>query len=675
MRRALTIQALLLAGIALATQAVRSAAHHLPNPEQLAAWMPAGPNRVYDRAGHLIGTVTAFPTDATPHQALPLNDVSPFLVDAVITSEDRRFFEHGAVDLGGLGRALLSSATGRVQGGSTLTQQLVKNTLLRHLQGARTIERKLKEALLAQQVEARYTKREILSAYLNIVYWGSGGPADLIGPQDAARAYFGKDAANLTLAESVYLATLVPSPRRYFEYRTYRPLMRSLLARMVEDGRITAAQAAAAWRAPLQPAGWRVRYDANGNVTSATLMNQHAKRRNFVAARAAPHPHFLQAVQREALRRVGRDALARGGLNVYTTLDPQAQAASERASRLADIPDGATLGLALVDPATGQVLALVGQKLTDAPPADWDNATRARRQVGSSAKPFLYTLALERGFTQVDRVLDAPLSGPYQPQNYDRHFLNEPVTLRYALNHSLNLPTVRLAQQVGVPALRAKLQTLGLRTPPGAGLSLAIGTVEASPLQLASAYATFANGGVWTEPTFIARVTNVHGQTLPLPAPAQRRVWSAQTAFLGLDMLRGVVNDLGADGGGLAWRARILGWDVAGKTGTTNDVRDLWFAGVTPGVAGAVWVGRQAGGSLPQNAYSGDVATPIWQSAVAGTVAGRPPLMFEAPRGAVQVWAQGHPVGFLADGDDLHPVGAPVAHVRPASHEDRPAGH
>ncbi len=627
----------------------------LPSVSDLDVLEFSGQSRVYDRSGTFVGTFAPSLANGfrVNRRLLKLEQISPFLQRAVVTSEDRRFYEHHGIDFLGVARGLIRSATGDVEGGSTLTQQLVKNTLLADLESARTPERKFKEALLAVQVERQFSKEEILGAYLNVIYWGSGGKSDIVGAATAARAYFDKDASQLGLAESVYLATLIPSPGRYFDYKGYRPLMRSLLDRMVEDGRVTRAQADAAWRVHLQPAGWRVRYDGAGNVVSARLFDKEAKNRNTPPLPPRPHVHFMQTVERDLIARFGRKAVySGGGLKVYTTMDLQAQQAAERASLDAQLPAGATLGLALVAPESGEVLALVGQKLDGGRSADWNNATQARRQVGSSVKPFLYTLALEQGFKQSDTVLDAPLTGEYQPQNYSGHYTGRPVTLRYALDHSLNLPTVRLAQQVGVSNLEDKLTELGFTPPENAGLSLAIGTLEASPLQMAEAYAAFANGGTYHQPSFLRRVVDAGGAELALPQPASRRVWSPQVAYLGLDMLRGVVNDLGRYEGGLAWRARVPGWDVGGKTGTTNDVKDLWFAGVTPQVAGAVWVGKQEGGALPRSAYSGDVAAPIWQEAAADALSGRAPTAFAQPDGIGFRWVRGVQMAFAGEATD-----------------------
>ncbi|WP_412027140.1 transglycosylase domain-containing protein [Deinococcus yunweiensis] len=614
----------------------------LPSVSDLDVLEFSGKTRVYDRTGTFIGTLTPSLDSAggVNRNLVPLSRIAAPLQKAVITSEDRRFFEHHGVDYIGITRGLLKGLLRNdLEGGSSITQQVVKNTLLSDLQGARTPERKFKEAVLAYQLDRNYDKQKILNAYLNIVYWGDGGRSDIIGAGTAAHAYFRKDASELNLAESVYLATIIPAPnRRYKDFRAYRPLMKDLLSRMVEDGRVTQAQANEAWKTPIYPAGWRIGWNADGTVRSAVLERPGRLQENINLFEAQGTPryayqHYLQAVEKELLPIIGRKALYGGG-RIVTGMSVPAQQAAEQASLDAELPDGATLGIALVSPQSGEVMALVGQKLTGGRASDWDNATQARRQVGSSIKPLLYTLALQKGWKQSDTVLDSPLSGDYQPQNYDGRWTGRYVTMRYSLDHSLNLPTVRIGQELGVPNFEAKLRELGLTPPAEGGLSLTIGTLEASPLQMASAYAAFANGGLYYAPSVVRRVEDGRGQVLyARPAPTPKRVWDAQTAWLGLDMLRGVVNDLSESQGGLATRAQIPGWPVGGKTGTTNDIKDLWFAGVTPTVAGAVWVGKQAGGALPSWAYSGEVPTPVWQQAVAGAVQGQSATAFQEPAG------------------------------------------
>jgi len=236
-----------------------------------------GKATVVDARGQVIGALTPSLSSGARvnRDLLKQGDMSPWLRKAVVTSEDTRFYQHGGLDLRGLARAVVASATGDQQGGSTITQQVVRSTLLADIGQEKTLTRKLKEALMAVQVERRFNKEEILTAYLNVVYWGVGR-TDLLGAQDAARTYFGVNARDLNLAQSVYLATLLPNARRYNDYAAYRPLIRNILDRMVQDGRATRAEADAAWRYPLRPVGWTVRYDGNGRLLSASLSDRDA---------------------------------------------------------------------------------------------------------------------------------------------------------------------------------------------------------------------------------------------------------------------------------------------------------------------------------------------------------------------------------------------------------------
>ncbi|RJF73310.1 peptidoglycan glycosyltransferase [Deinococcus cavernae] len=636
----------------------------LPNVSDLDVLEYSGQTRVYDRTGALIGTLTpSLSSGQSVNRDLKkLNEVSGWLQKAVVSSEDRRFYEHHGVDYIGIARGLLKGLLRNdLEGGSSITQQVVKNTLLADLQSARTPERKFKEAILAYQLDRDFNKDKILNAYLNIIYWGDAGRSDIVGAGMAARAYFKKDARELNLAESVYLATIIPAPnRRYKDFGAYRNVMKSLLTRMVEDGRATRAEADAAWKTKIYPAGYRISWNEDGTFRYANLENLERRQLNLDQTESRgqgkyQYQAYMQAVEKELLPRVGRKELYAGG-KIFTGMDIAAQVAAEKASLDASLPPGATLGLALVNPANGEALALVGQKLTGDRPRDWNNALQARRQVGSSIKPLLYTLALSKGWKQSDTVLDSPIEGDYQPMNYDRRWTGRYVTMRYSLDHSLNLPTVRMGQELGMPTFEAKLRELGLTPPPNAGLSLSIGTLEASPLQMAAAYAPFVNGGIYFEPHTVRKFEDRHGQSVYTHQPVSRRVWDEQTAWLGLDMLRGVVNDLTPSQGGLATRAMIDGWEVGGKTGTTNDIKDLWFAGVTSLISGAVWVGQEDGTPLPSWAYSGDVPTPVWQQAVAGALAGRSKTNFKEPANIAYRVVRRVNMAFRAKEADTDPV-------------------
>lgn len=604
--------------------------------------------KVYARDNTPLGSlIPKIGDQAISRTLVNLGEISPFMVASLIANEDRRFFEHYGLDPYGLLRQFQRLSRGdSVQGGSTLTNQLIKNTLLLdEYNQARTPDRKVKEWMLSLQVERSFTKEEILQDYLNAIYWGDGGPVELYGIYSASQAYFRTTPKNLTLAQSAYLTVLVPSAGRYFDYKAMRPLMKTLLSRMVEDNWITQAQATAAMREKLQPRGWQVLYDANGNVTSAKLVDKTQKELKAVTTNRAPH--FMGQVESELVRRFGREKVyGSGGLRVYTTLDPKIQNAVETASREArGLPYGSTLGATIIDPYNAEVLGMIGQKLYgSAPPADWNNAAQGQRQIGSTIKPLLYTTALSTGLDQTHREDDKPFfrrcptckGGWYAPKNFEGAMTNRSMTIREALDRSLNLVTVRLAERIKLPTFFQKLRELGVPPNDGTGLAAALGAVETTPVKMAAAYAPFVNGGLYRAPRYVTKVTTARGEVLYDSAndPTRpTRVWQPQIAYLGLDMIRGVVNDLTEAQGGLSTRAKFGSWPVAGKTGTSNGPKDFWFVGTTPVYTGAVWVGKQKGGEMPTYYYSGWVSAPIWRRMMQLAHAGVPMRDFSQPPG------------------------------------------
>ena len=620
---------------------------NLPDYRALDSLTLGAVTQVYARDGSPLGTLVPKIGETSVSRTLvSLDEISPFMTAALISNEDRHFFEHYGLDPNGIARQFRRlSQNENVQGGSTLTNQLVKNTLLADYQSARTAERKVKEWLLSVQVERSFTKEEILQDYLNIIYWGDGGPVELYGIYSASQAYFGKAPKQLDLAESLYLTTLIPGPGLYYpNYTRQRPLMKALLARMVEDKWVTQAQADTAWAEKLQPRGWKVAYDSAGNLSGAKLVNRSATYLRAVTSSRAPH--FMQQVQQELVTRFGREKVyGSGGLRVYTTLDPQAQNAVEAASRNARIPAGTTLAAVVSDPYTGEVLGMVGQKLVgNAPPADWNNAAQGQRQIGSSIKPLLYTTALSTGIRQLDLYEDTPISFPcptcptgrYEPKDFEGEQTNRSMTLREALDRSLNLPTVRLADKIGLPTFFGKLNELNIPPNDGTGLAAALGAVETTPVKMAAAYAPFANGGLYRAPRYISRVTTARGELLYDSASEigkAHRVWTPQVAYLGLDMIKGVVDDLGTRQGGFSEPARIAGWPVGGKTGTSTGPKDLWFVGVNPYYVGAVWIGRQKGGNMAYDIYSGVWAPPIWHDMMVPLLQNKAVRDFAQPAG------------------------------------------
>ena len=641
------IFAALIVGVGVAATFGTQWARTLPDYRQLDTLNLGAITRIYARDNSPLGTLIPKVGDqAVSRTLVKLDEISPFMTAAIITNEDRRFFEHYGLDPYGIARQFRRlSQNENVQGGSTLTNQLVRNTLLYdEYRLARTPDRKIKEWILSLQVERAFTKEEILQDYLNAIYWGDGGPVELYGIYAAAQAYFGKTPRDLSLIQSAYLTTLVPSPRgRYTDYQAQRTYIKSLLARMVQDGWITQAQSDAAWKEKLQPRGYQVTYDNKGNLTSSKLVDKTAIYLKAVTTVRAPY--FAQQVEQELVRRFGREKVyGSGGLRVYTTLDPKVQAAVERASLNASIPYNTSLGAVISDPYTGEVLGMVGQKLRPGVKApEWNNAAQGQRQIGSTIKPLLYTTALSTGtFDQLSVRDDKPISFPcpsckdgvYAPKDFEGEMTNRSMTLREALDRSLNLPTVRIADEVGLPTFFGKLSELGIPPNDGTGLAAALGAVETTPVKLAAAYAPFANNGLYNAPRYLTRVTTARGEVLYDAAnDVQRphRVWSPQVAYLGLDMIQGVVNDLGTSQGGFSEPARIAGWPVGGKTGTSNGPKDLWFVGVNPYYVGAVWIGIQQGGNMATNIYSGVWAPPIWHDMMVSALSGKPERTFGPP--------------------------------------------
>lgn len=670
--------AVVAAAAAAATFALRWAAE-LPDYRELDNLRLQATSRVFARDNQLVGllvpTVGERRVDRTP---VALEEVSPLLVASVIAGEDEDFFTHYGFDAPSLAMSVFQTYfRGEQRGGSTLTAQLIRSTILGDED---TIERKAKELMLSVQVERYFTKQEILTGYLNAVFWGG----NLYGIRAAARGYFDKDPLELTLAESLYLTALLPAPNGFFAgYERAREGMRLRLDRLVKNGWVDAATAEAAWREPLQPRGWKVAYDAKGGIKSATLVDARVNVAQELTTELAPH--FMYEVRKILNASFRGQLFEGGGLRVYTTLDPKWQRAAEDAVARAKVPRGtnAQVSLAAIDPSTGEVRAVVGGK-GELGAGEFNRATMSRRSPGSSIKPFLYALAIDQGMSQWDLLDDKPLRYPdrsdpdgfWTPKNFGGKLSNRAVELRYSLDQSLNLPTIRLGERLGMPLFRDRLVRLGFDDDPRIVSnplplpSTIGGGVNASPLQMASAYATFANGGIWIEPSFIRRIEDSRGNVIYQAEPERRRVWSAQTAYVALDMLKGVVYDPKPYNGGFASKAKIAGRTIAGKTGTSNDVKDMWFVGLTPQLAAAVWFGREDSGPMPDTAYSGDYGPPVWRDFAAVALQGTPPGSFPTPRGIGERVVSGIRMAFVESGAS---AGSAAAPAEPSARPQRPS--
>ncbi|HEX9799236.1 MAG TPA: PBP1A family penicillin-binding protein [Thermoanaerobaculia bacterium] len=541
-------------------------------------------------------------------RATPLAELPADVVRAVLAAEDASFFEHPGISPSSLLRAVWANLrAGEVrQGGSTLTQQLAKNLYLTH---ERRMSRKLREALLAVMLELRYSKEQILEAYLNQIFWGRSGSANLIGIGAAAWGWFGRPPAELGLADGALLAAMIPAPADNSPVRhpeRARARRDRVLERMAALGWISGEQAEAAKQRPLPAA-------------------QPPLSRRI-------GPYYADAVAAEVKRRWGVGELADAGLEIHGTLDPREQAAAEAAvsegvGELVESSSrvrkkGAPLQAALVSlvPATGAVRAYVGGR--DYQKSQFDRASQARRQAGSAFKPLVYATAFERGAATPATLLeDAPfvlVSGgePWSPENDDDEYRGW-VTARTAIEKSLNVPTARLALQTGLEAVVETARAAGITTRLRPFPSVALGAFEVAPIELATAYATLANRGArppvhLVEALSDAEGRKIAGQELPAPVAAL----SPQTAYLVTALLQGVV-DYGTGGG-----VRRLGLSdpVAGKTGTSQKARDTWFVGYAPERVALVWVGFDDDSPTP---FSGSrAALPIWAKFMLAT---RPP--------------------------------------------------
>ncbi len=565
-----------------------------------------------------------------------LTEIPRDLRDAVIATEDRRFYSHFGVDPIGIARALYQNyRRGRMaEGGSTITQQLTK---VLFLTPDKSIERKLKEAVLALEIERRYSKDRILEMYLNQVYFGHGA----YGVEAAARTYFGKSVSELSRREAALIAGLPRAPSAYspFDHPDAARRRRDLvLTRMVEFGVLSRAEAKRA--------------------TSSDLGLLPPERRRNTGQ------HFLEYVQRALEARFGEDMVFKGGLHVHTTLNPAMQLQAEQSLRegLKAIesrrgasgggrPEGAVL---TIEPQTGYIRAMVGGY--DFFRSEFNRAVQARRQPGSAFKPFVYIAALEAGFTPATFVEDAPVTypvgrngRPWKPDNYDRRFRGL-TTLQEAVEESVNVVTVKLQERIGVARTIQVARRLGITSPLNTDLTLALGSSDLTLLELTSAYGTLANQGVWMEPTPTRHVIDNQGRLLYEHAPQGKEALSPEIAYLITHMLRGVVER------GTGQAARALDRPVAAKTGTTNDYSNAWFIGFTPRIVTGVWVGYDRPRSLGKDETGSRAAVPIWTSYMAKVLTQTPKEEFPVPDRVTVVLVDEDP-----SGECLRPV--PMAFV------------
>jgi penicillin-binding protein 1A len=602
----------------------------LPQIRSLENFKPDAVTRIYSADKVLLAELFL-----EKREPVPLEKIPTLLTAALVATEDRKFYKHSGVDLKGIARAIFKDikAGEFVEGASTITQQLSKTLFLTP---RKTLVRKLKEAILAFQLERRYTKDEILELYLNQVYFGSGA----YGVESAAKIFFGKSAQDLTLAECALVAGMPKSPSRY------SPLVNPDLAL---TRRNTVLQ---------QMRNTGIISDAD--YQQAVKEALHTNGRKFNLSKA---PYFVEYIKETLEDEIGSTRLYKGGLSVSTTLNYRLQLAAENA-----VADGLSAlskrmrkgqiaesdpqaALISIDLTSGGILAMVGGK--DFSASRFNRATMALRQPGSAFKPFIYAYAIEQGFAQDSIILDAPVvykgvqnGEDWKPENFSSEFKGE-MTLRHALAISQNIPAVRLLQTLGPNSVAQFAHQLGIKSYLASNLSLALGTSEVTLLDLTSAYSVFPNRGEKIKAFGVLEVVDRNGRVIWRDKPQRRLVMSRAGAAIVTNMLEGVVKE------GTGRQAQILGRAVAGKTGTTDDYRDAMFIGFSPSTIAGVWVGQDLGGSLGDKETGAKAALPIWIGFMTAALQNESHQYFDIPDDVSQIRMD--PITGLAQLDNSRP--------------------
>jgi penicillin-binding protein 1A len=600
----------------------------LPTPEQVATVQAPVKTLVFDVRGRVLHEF--YRENRSP---VPLKSIPKYLVNATLSTEDRSFYRHWGIDLWGIARAAATDVLHRrrAQGGSTITQQLARNLFLTH---ERTFTRKLKEIALAIELERNYSKNQILEMYFNQIYFGEGA----YGVEAAAKTYFGKPLGELSLAECALLSGVPANPSLYSPRRQPKAALArraKVLRNMLVTRAIGQVEFDNAMHAPL-------------GVTSLRYDNDRAA-------------YFVEMVRLHLDEKYGSNSVYEGGLRVYTTLDMDLQQLAERslekhvesletelkltttraafaAAAATAIAGGRTAylqgALVAIDPRNGYVRALVGGR--DWNHSNFNRATQAERQPGSAFKPFVYTAAMDNGFKPTDIIVDEPVTfpggdgKPYEPRNYDQTFRG-PVTLRYALQQSINIPAIKLLRKVGVSLVASYARRMGIKSKLGQNLSLALGSSEVTLMELTSSYAVLADRGVRNEPLFILKVEDRSGNVLERNAPRPFEVLSEGTAATMTSLLQSVMDH----GTGYPARARGFTLPAAGKTGTMDEYMDAWFVGYIPSLVCGVWVGYDEKKTIGPGMTGARAALPIWTDFMIGATRGATPEDFPMPAGTL----------------------------------------
>jgi penicillin-binding protein 1A len=576
---------------------------NLPDVRVLRNYIPSETSYIYDVKGRLLSSIHG----EANREIIPLDQISPELKLAVIAIEDSSFYRHNGINPYSIGRAALVNYQnkGVSEGASTLTMQLVKNLFLTR---ERTFSRKLAEAILAIRVEQVFSKDEILEMYLNNIYWGHNN----YGIQTAAETYFNKSASELNLAEASVLAGLIQAPEQYSPFLNYTETKQRqalVLDRLEALRWITPEEITAAKNTSLlvgKPTAWR----------------------------KSQLPFITESVTKELESRFGSDAIAQGGMRVQTTVDLYFQKMAEESVRdshqllrswglRAD-----QVALAAVDPRTHFVKALVGGVSYDE--SQFNRAVQSRRQPGSSFKAFVYYAALASGkYTPYSTILDAPVryrvpSGYYSPQNYGgKSDFAGAMSIRTALIQSRNVPAIKLGKSVGLEKVIEICRALGIESPLQPVISLPLGSIGVTPLEMAGSFATFASNGWYSKPTTILQIADSKGNILLDNTPEPQQILDPWATSSLTSILSGVITEGTGKGAN-------IGRPAAGKTGTTSSERDIWFVGYVPQLATAVWVGNDDYRPMGKGITGGSFATPVWRSFMLKALKDEPVKYFPA---------------------------------------------